>query len=126
MNLLADDRIFTWTSVLLASQSAIEKKKKAIEKLLFALGQSALALNLKPHEYHVILEQEGGIPEGARKDFPVPTFEVSNTPTQDEIQPVMKWLLENRILDQEARYEDLVNTQFIPNPNDVGLAFCCS
>ena len=64
MNFLADDRILTWTSVLLASQSAIEKKSKALEKFVFALGQSAFALNLKPDEYRVILEQEGGIPEG--------------------------------------------------------------
>ena len=125
MNFLADDRILTWTSVLLARQSAIEKKPKAVEKFVFALGQSALALNLKANEYRVILEQKGGIPEGARKDFPVPTFEVANTPTQDEIQPVVEWLVEKGFLGQEIIYEDIVNTQFIPNPNDVGLAFCC-
>lgn len=125
MNFLADDCILTWTSVLLVRQSAIEKKPKAVEKFVFALGQSALALNLKPREYRVILEQKGGIPEGARKDFPVPTFEVANIPTQDEIQPVVEWLLEKGFLGQEIIYEDIVNIQFIPNPNDVGLAFCC-
>ena len=126
MNFLADDRILTWTSVLLASQSAIEKKPRAIEKFVFALGQSALALNLKPGEYRAVLEQKGGIPEEANKDFPMPTFEVANTPTQDEIQPILKWLVQKGFLGQEVNYEDLVNTEFIPNPNDVGLAFCCS
>jgi len=125
MNFLADDRILTWTSVLLASQSAIEKKPRAIEKFLFALGQSALALNLKPGEYRVVLEQKGGIPEEGHKDFPMPTFEVANTPTQDEIQPILKWLVQKGFLGREVNYEDLVNTEFIPNPNDVGLAFCC-
>lgn len=125
MNFLADDRVFMWTSVLLVSQSAIEKKPKAVEKFVFALGQSALALNLKPDEYRVILEQKGGIPEGAHKDFPMPTFEVANTPTEDEIRPILEWLLDKRLLSQKVIYEDLVNTQFIPNPNDVGLAFCC-
>jgi NitT/TauT family transport system substrate-binding protein len=126
MNFLADDRILTWTSVLLVGQSAIENKPKAVEKFVFALGQSSFALNLKPDEYRVILEQKGGIPEEGHKDFPMPTFEVANTPTQDEIQPIVKWLLEKGFLSQEVMYEDLVNTQFIPNPNDVGLAFCCS
>jgi NitT/TauT family transport system substrate-binding protein len=126
MNFLADDRVLTWTSVLLASQSAIEKKSKALEKFVFALGQSAFALNLKPDEYRVILEQEGGIPEGLHKDFPMPTFEVANTPTRNEIQPVLEWLLEKGFLGQEVIYKDLVNSHFIPNPNDVGLALCCS
>jgi NitT/TauT family transport system substrate-binding protein len=126
MKFLADDRILTWTSVLLVGQSAIEKKPKAVEKLVFALGQSSFALNLKPDDYRVILEQKGGIPEGARKDFQMPTFEVANNPTRDEIQPVVEWLLEKGFLSQEVIYEELVNTQFIPNPNDVGLAFCCS
>jgi ABC-type nitrate/sulfonate/bicarbonate transport system substrate-binding protein len=126
MTFLADDRILTWTSVLLASQPAIEKKRKAVEKLVFALGQSAFALNIKPDEYRVILEQQGGIPEGWHEDFPMPTFEVANTPTSDEIQPMVEWLLEKGFLGKEVIYKDLVNTQFIPNPNDVGLAFCCS
>ncbi len=126
MNFLADDRILTWTSVLLVGPSAIEKKPKAVEKFVFALGQSSFALNLKPGEYRVILEQKGGIPEGVRKDFQMPTFEVANTPTRDEIQPIAEWLVEKGFLTQEVMYEDLVNTQFIPNPNDVGLAFCCS
>jgi NitT/TauT family transport system substrate-binding protein len=126
MNFLADDRILTWTSVLLVGQPAIEKKPKAVEKLVFALGQSSFALNLKPDEYRVILEQKGGIPVGRHKDYPMPTFEVANTPTQDEIKPIVEWLVEKGFLSQEVLYEDLVNTQFIPNPNDVGLAFCCS
>jgi NitT/TauT family transport system substrate-binding protein len=125
MNFLADDRVLAWSSVLLASQSAIEKKSKALEKFVFALGQSAFALNLKPEEYRVILEQKGGIPKEAHKDFPMPTFEVANTPTQDETQPVLEWLVEKGFLGQEVNHEDLVNTHFIPNPNDVGLAFCC-
>ena len=126
LQILADDRILTWTSVLLVGQSAIEKKSKAVEKFVFALGQSSFALNLKPDEYRVILEQKGGIPEGARKNFQMPTFEVANTPTQDEIQPIVEWLVEKGFLNQAVMYEDLVNTKFIPNPNDVGLAFCCS
>ena len=126
MKFLADDRVLTWTSVLLASQSAIQEKKKALEKLVFSLGQSAFALNIKADEYHVILEQEGGIPGELQKDFPMPTFEVANTPTRNEVQPMVEWLLEKGFLGQEVMYEDLVNRKFIPNPNDVGLALCCS
>ena len=125
MNLLADDRIPAWTSVLLARQSAIEKKPKAIEKFVFALGQSALALNLKANEYRAILDLKGGIPEWAHKDFPIPTFEVANSPTRDEIQPVLEWLMEKGFLGQDLTYEDIVNNQFLPSPNDVGIPFCC-
>jgi hypothetical protein len=33
--------------------------------------------------------------------------------------------VEKGLLSQEATYQDLINAQFLPNPDDVGLAFCC-
>jgi ABC-type nitrate/sulfonate/bicarbonate transport system substrate-binding protein len=125
MALLADDRNSPWMSVLVLKESVIKNKFKVIERFIFGLEQSVLALNLKPDEFRGLLQEEGGIPKEARKKFPMPIFEGANAPAADEIETIMAWLDEKGLLSKDTPYEDLINPNFLPNPKDVGLAFCC-
>ena len=126
MVFLADDRNSAWMSVLVIRDSVIKKKFKAIERFIFALEQSVLALNLKPDDFYGLLQKQGGIPEEGRKRFPMPIFEGANCPSPAEIETILNWLDEKGILSKETPYEELVDPRFLPDPNDVGLAFCCS
>jgi len=71
------------------------------------------------------LREQGGIPQGARKKFPMPIFEGANCPAPDEISTIMDWLDRKGFLSRNTPYEELINPRFLPNPDDVGLAFCC-
>ena len=126
MVFLADDRNYSWMSVLVIKDSVIKKKFKVIERFIFALEQSVLALNLKPDDFSGLLQKQGGIPEEGRKGFPMPIFEGANCPSPVEIETILNWLDEKGLLNKETPYEDLINPNFLPDPNDVGLAFCCS
>jgi hypothetical protein len=55
----------------------------------------------------------------------MPIFEGANAPAPDEIEIIMDWLDEKGLLSKDTPYEDLINPNFLPNPKDVGLAFCC-
>jgi ABC-type nitrate/sulfonate/bicarbonate transport system substrate-binding protein len=123
--LLADDRNLPWMSVLLVNQSTIENQSEILKRLLFGLEQSVLALNLKPDEYRTFLREQGIVPDGAYKHFSMPIFEGANAPAKIEIEPILQWLQEKGLLNQSPSYEDLVNAGFLPDPNKVGLAFCC-
>jgi ABC-type nitrate/sulfonate/bicarbonate transport system substrate-binding protein len=125
MPLLADDRTLPWMSVLVARKDVIEKKSAEIKKFIFAMEQAVLALNLKPDEFAQLLKDQGGIPIEARKDFPMPIFEGANAPAQDELEPVYQWLVQAGLLERHPAYESVVETRFLPDPKDVGLAFCC-
>jgi ABC-type nitrate/sulfonate/bicarbonate transport system substrate-binding protein len=125
MSFLADDRNLPWMSVLVLKESVIEEKLEVIKRFIFGLEQSVLALNLKPDEFRALLQEEGGIPKEARKKFPMPIFEGANAPAPDEIKTIMDWLDEKGLLSKDTPYEDLINPNFLPNPKDVGLAFCC-
>ncbi len=122
---LADDRSLPWMSVLVLKQSVIKEKLEAVRKLVFGLEQSVLALNLKPDEFRSLLMEEGGIPKEARKKFPMPIFEGANAPAPDEIETIIAWLNEKDLLNKSTPYKALVNPEFLPNPKNVGLAFCC-
>jgi NitT/TauT family transport system substrate-binding protein len=125
MTLLADDRNLPWMSVLLIRASLLDEKTETVKRLIFALEQSVLALNLKPNEFRTLLKEQGGIPPEARNRFPMPIFEGANCPAPDEIEPVLSWLHERGSLRKNTPYSDLVDPRFLPNPEDVGLAFCC-
>ncbi|MFH1955118.1 MAG: hypothetical protein ABIL06_26320 [Pseudomonadota bacterium] len=125
MAFLADDRNSPWMSVLVIKESVIKKKFKVIERFVFALEQSVLALNLKPDDFSGLLQKQGGIPKEGRKGFPMPIFEGGNCPSPDEIETILNWLDEKGFLDKETPYKELINPSFLPNPDDVGLAFCC-
>jgi NitT/TauT family transport system substrate-binding protein len=123
---LADDRNSPWMSVLVLKESVIKKKFKAVERFIFALEQSVLALNLKPDDFSGLLQKQGGIPKEGRKRFPMPIFEGANCPSPDEIEAILTWLDKKGLLNKETPYRELINPNFLPDPNDVGLAFCCS
>jgi ABC-type nitrate/sulfonate/bicarbonate transport system substrate-binding protein len=125
LTLIADDRNCPWMSVLVLKESVIKEKFETLKRFIFGLEQSVLALNLKPDEFRALLQEEGGIPQEARKKFPMPIFEGANAPAPDEMEIIMDWLDEKGLLSKETPYEELINPNFLPNPNDVGLAFCC-
>jgi hypothetical protein len=125
MTLLADDRNLPWMSVLVMQSSVIDQKTDAVKRFIFGLEQSVLALNLKPGEFRTLLQEQGGIPQAAAKRFPMPIFEGANCPSAGEIEPVLSWLDGKGLLSKDTSYDELVDPRFLPNPDDVGLAFCC-
>ena len=100
MPLLADDRNLPWMSVLVVNQSTIENRSEILKRLLFGLEQSVLALNLKPDEYRTFLREQGGVPDGARKHFPMPIFEGANAPAKSEVETILQWFQEKGLLNQ--------------------------
>lgn len=125
MTFLADDRSLPWMSVLVATRKVIETRSEAFERFIFSLEQSVLALNLKPDEFATLLREQGGVPGEAGKNFPMPIFEGANAPSEDELSTITTWLTQSGHLASVPKYSEIVNTGFLPNPDDVGLAFCC-
>lgn len=125
MGFLADDRSLPWMSVLVVTRKAIEKRSEPLKRFIFSLEQSVLALNLKPGEFGALLREQGGLPPEAPKKFPMPIFEGANAPSQEELSAVSNWLARSGVLPSVPQYTEIVNTRFLPNPDDVGLAFCC-
>jgi ABC-type nitrate/sulfonate/bicarbonate transport system substrate-binding protein len=125
MAFLADDRSLPWMSVLVVRQSVIQEKFEVIKRFIYSLEQAVLALNLKPDEYLSLLREQGGIPGAFRSTFPMPIFEGANAPSPDELLAVSDWLVSAGHLTRRPAYDRVVDTRFLPDPNGVGLAFCC-
>lgn len=125
MRLLVHDRNLPWMSVLVVRQTGDPGKSEVIKRFLLSLEQAVLALNLKPDEFRVVLKNKGGIPADLAERFPMPIFEGANAPSSDEAEPIIRWLVKKRLLAKAPAYEQVVDTSFLPDPDSIGLAFCC-
>jgi hypothetical protein len=82
-------------------------------------------LNLKPDEYREIISEQTGVPPKALKAFHMPIFEGANAPAPDEIESIVNWLREQGYIAEKPAFEEMINSDFLPDPKDVGFAFCC-
>jgi len=84
-----------------------------------------LALNYQPDWYRPLLIDKGGLPQEIKKKYPMPIFEGANAPSESEVAPVVQWLVKKNFISKSIPYKELVTLNFLPNPENVGLAFCC-
>jgi NitT/TauT family transport system substrate-binding protein len=124
-NLLDDSMKSLGMSVILFSKEFVDKKPEAVKKFLFGYEQAVLALNYQPDRYRTLLMEKGGLPEGIKDKYPMPILEGANAPSESEVAPVVEWLIKKNFIPKPISYKELVTLNFLPNPENVGLAFCC-
>jgi NitT/TauT family transport system substrate-binding protein len=112
-------------SVILFSNEFMNRHPESVKKFLFGYEQAVLALNYQPDQYRALLVDKGGLPKEIRSRYPMPIFEGANAPDEFEVTPVVEWLVKNKHISKLIPYQELVKLDFLPNPENVGLAFCC-
>lgn len=112
-------------SVILFSNEFMNRHPESIKKFLFGYEQAVLAINYQPDQYRALLVDKGGLPKEIRSRYPMPIFEGANAPDELEVTPVVEWLVKNKHISKLIPYQELVKLDFLPNPENVGLAFCC-
>jgi NitT/TauT family transport system substrate-binding protein len=112
-------------SVILFSNEFMNRHPETVKKFLFGYEQAVLALNYRPDQYRALLVDKGGLPKEIRSRYPMPIFEGANAPDEFEVTPVVEWLVKNKHISKLIPYQELVKLDFLPNPENVGLAFCC-
>jgi NitT/TauT family transport system substrate-binding protein len=112
-------------SVILFSNEFMNRHPESVKKFLFSYEQAVLAINYQPDQYRTLLVEKGGLPKEIRSRYPMPMFEGANAPDEFEVTPVVEWLVKNKHISKPIPYQELVKLDFLPNPENVGLAFCC-
>jgi len=112
-------------SVILFSNEFINRNRESVKKFLFGYEQAVLSLNYQPDQSRPLLLEKGGLPKEIRNQYSMPIFEGANAPDEFEVAPVLEWLVKNGLISKPIPYKNLVTIDFLPNPDNVGLAFCC-
>ena len=101
------------------------KKPETVKKVLFGYEQAVPALNYQPDQNRTLLAEKYGLSKEIRSRYPMPIFEGANAPDEFEVAPIVEWLVKNKHISKLIIPQELVKLDFLPNPENVGLAFCC-
>jgi NitT/TauT family transport system substrate-binding protein len=112
-------------SVILFSNEFMNRNSESVKKFLFGYEQAVLAINYQPDQYRALLVDKGGLPKEIRSRYPMPIFEGANAPSESEVVFVVEWLIKKNFIPNPISYKELVTLNFLPSPENVGLAFCC-
>ncbi|KXB36883.1 ABC transporter substrate-binding protein [Aerococcus christensenii] len=99
-------------SVLLLSEKRIKEDKEGVHKFLTAYQKAEKALNENPDKYKDLAIEKANIPSQLANDYKVPHFTPQALPSEKDVERIMNWMLEKKLLDKPYSYEEMVYNGF--------------
>lgn len=114
-HLIADDTYRNISqTVLLFRTKSIQDNPQGIKAAVRVYGLAGQALSNHPDQYHSLFLEKAQIPSDIQQSYKAPTFSKLQLPTQDEIDSIMKWMVEKKLITQSYSYKDLVDPSLLP------------
>jgi len=114
-HLIIDDtyRNISQTVFLFRAQS-IQENSEGIKAAVRVYGSAGQALTKNPDQYRSLVLDKAQIPAELKDSYKMPTFSKLQLPTEDEVNSVMKWMVNKKLIPQAYAYQDLVNSNLLP------------
>lgn len=110
-HLLIDDtyRNISQTVLLFRTQS-IQENPTGIKAVVQVYGSAGQALSENPAQYRSLVLEKAQIPAELKDSYKTPAFSKLQLPTEDEVNSVMKWMVEKKLIPQAYSYQELVDS----------------
>ncbi|MGB9793389.1 MAG: ABC transporter substrate-binding protein [Thermacetogeniaceae bacterium] len=102
-------------SVFFFREDALKKKKKEIQKFLLAFEESGKEVTQNPEKYRDLFNKKIEVPLELQKSFPIPKFSPLQLPNRENVNLVLKWMMEKKLLERIYSYEELVDRDILVN-----------
>lgn len=102
-------------SVFFFREDALKKKRKEIQKFLLAFEESGKKVTQNPEKYRDLFNKKIEVPLELQKSFPIPKFSPLQLPNRKNVNLVLKWMIEKKLLKRNYSYEDLVDRDIFVN-----------
>lgn len=109
-----DSKSGTGQSVMTFRQEVVSKNPEAIRRFLAAYEKGVSAINSSPNKYRDLMVDKGKVPDSLKTTFNVPQFPKAQVSTRADIEDVVKWMVERKLLEQPIPYEKMVVDGFLP------------
>lgn len=109
-----DSKTGTGKSVITFRQEAVSKSAEAIKRFLAAYEQGVEAINVNPEKYRDLMVDKAKVPDSLRATLRVPQFVKAQLPTQQDVDDVVVWMVERKLLAQPIPYEKMVAQGLLP------------
>lgn len=101
-------------TVLLFRTKSIQDNTKGIKGVIRAYGSAGQALTKNPDQYRALFLEKAQIPAPLKDSYTTPTFSKLQLPTEDEVNSIMKWMLEKKLIPKAYTYQELVDSSLLP------------
>jgi len=110
-HLIIDDtyRNISQTVFLFRTQS-IQENPEGIKAAVRVYGLAGQALSNKPDQYRKLFLEKAQVPAELNASYQTPTFSKLQLPTEQEINSVMQWMVEKKLIPQAYSYQELVDS----------------
>lgn len=100
-------------SVISFSAAAVAGKHRAVGKFMRAWDRAAADLNDDPEKYRELMLARIRVPKHVQQSFRIPPFPRGLVPSLAQWHDAQEWLIEKKLLDSAASYEDSVTDEFL-------------
>lgn len=100
-------------SFILFRKDSIDTKKQEIRKLIKIYGQAGNDLTKFPEKYRDMVFEKAKIPAPIRETYESPKFSPPQTPSRKDVDNVLEWMVEKKLLERPYTYEELVDPTLI-------------
>ncbi len=99
--------------VLLFRKASIDEKKDAIKQLVKVYGEAAKSLTDNPDNYRSLLIEKAKIPAPIKDTYKSPTFSSPSLPAEEDLNRVLDWMVNKKLLDQKYTYDEMVEKDLL-------------
>lgn len=102
-------------TVFLFRSASIQDNPEGIKAVVRAYGSAGQALTNNPDQYRELFLDKAQIPQELKDSYKTPTFSKLQLPTEEEVQSVMKWMVDRKLIPQAYDYQELVDPSLLPS-----------
>jgi NitT/TauT family transport system substrate-binding protein len=101
-------------TVFLFRTKSIQENPQGIKAAVRVYGSAGQTLSKNPDQYRSLFLEKAQIPAELKEIYKTPTFSKLQLPTEEEVNSVMKWMVDKKLIPQAYSYQDLVDSNLLP------------
>jgi NitT/TauT family transport system substrate-binding protein len=100
--------------VMVFTTKAVNEKEKEIQAIYRAYAKAVDYMSKEPVENYIdMVIEKAGFPKDVKDALVLPKYQKAAAPQQKDIDAVIAWMVERKLIQQNYQYTDLVDTRFL-------------
>ncbi|MHB0870796.1 MAG: ABC transporter substrate-binding protein [Chloroflexota bacterium] len=112
--LIDDSKTGTGQSVITFRQEVVSRNPEAIRRYLAAYEKAVGMINGSPNKYRDLMVDKAKVPDSLKESFNVPQFAQGQLIAQKDLEDVMQWMVERKLLEKAISYDRMVAQGLLP------------
>ncbi|MHB1162725.1 MAG: ABC transporter substrate-binding protein [Chloroflexota bacterium] len=112
--LIDDSKTGTGQSVITFRQEVVSRNPEAIRRYLAAYEKAVGMINGSPNKYRDLMVDKAKVPDSLKESFNVPQFAQGQLIAQKDLEDVMQWMVERKLLEKAIPYDRMVAQGLLP------------